>query len=280
LADDLISFDRPPVVEVALAVQFEPNTVSALQAALFRKRVLADLPEYQEQIARPPIEEDFSPPGLRPPISFELLTAPPSPRYWLLSRDGARLVQLQHDLMAANWRRLPSGESYPKYPALRSVLRDRLGDLNAILVEEGQTPIKPDWCEVTYVNHVAPLGSEVDPPSPQRVLKWFTVVGEGFLPHPEDAQLNMRFLMTDDAEKPRGRLHVSLASAFRAEDRVPIWTLTLTARVRSDEPSIDGALSALDDGRAWADRAFEEITTAEMHDVWGLERKERNELSR
>ncbi len=278
---DFISVTRPPVVEVALAVQFEPNTVNALQAAQLRSKITDKFPEYEQQVARPPLMEDFSPAASRPPVSFEFITTQPMQRFWFLSRDGSQLVQLQHDLLAANWRRLPGGTDYPKYRGLRAILSETLELLDGILAGEGEQPIKPNWCEVTYINHIEPLTTEGPRPPLHQVLRWFASPDEGgFLPPPEDAQLAERFIIGEDSDPPRGRFNVSLASAFRAEDRVPIWVLTLTARIRSNEKTLSGALASLDEGRDWADRAFEQMTTSDMHNAWGLRRMEQNEFTR
>jgi uncharacterized protein (TIGR04255 family) len=277
LSHELITFERAPVAEVALAVQFEPNTISALQAALFRERIQAVFPEYQDQIARPPASEDFSIGEAKPPFSIELMAGSPGQRYWFLTQDGSQLVQLQHDLLAVNWRRLPSGADYPRYGTLRASLLAHLGEMNEILGSQEEAPIKPNWCEVTYINHITPLEGETDRPSPDRLLRWFAPQTAGSLPNAEDVQLNARFLM--NPESPRGRLHVALGSAFRAEDRLPIWVLTLTVRARSSEPTIEGAVATLDESHEWADRSFEEMTTDEMHAAWGLRHQE-NEVAR
>lgn len=260
-------------------MQFEPNTVSALHAALLRERVKDAFPAYEEQVARPPMAEEFRPPSSRPPISFELMTGMPGQRHWFISKDGSRLVQVQHDLLAVNWRRLPGAtDEYPTYSALRELLMERLGDLEEILRQEEQPPLKPNWCEVTYINHIAPIGEESVRPPLDRVLRWFSSDRGGDLPQPEDVQLSARFPV--DADQQRGRFHVTVGSAFRAEDGVPLWIMTLTGRLRSMEPTTDAAMAALDEARERADRAFVEITTEEMHEAWGLKERGQNEFTR
>jgi uncharacterized protein (TIGR04255 family) len=281
LSETLLTFERPPVVEVALAVQFEPNTVSALHAALFRARIRDEFPAYEEQVARPPMQETFTLEASPPPISVQLIPGSPGNRYWFLTPDGSRLIQLQHDLLAVNWRRVPEGGGdYPLYPALRSALVSRLQDLNEILHEQDQTPIKPNWCEATYINHVPPRAGESERAAPHRLLNWFAQPTDAFLPPAEDLQMNARFVIGEEEQPSRGRLHLGLGSAFRAEDRVPIWILTLTARTRSQQPTVEGALASLDEAREWADRSIDELATPEMHEAWGLKPVEQNELSR
>jgi uncharacterized protein (TIGR04255 family) len=270
---DLASYSRSPVVEVALAVQFEPGTVTTLDVAAFRASIRSDFPRYEEQPARPPIEEVFEtvPAGI--PFRFEMLTAPPMSRFWFLSEEGSRLVQLQSDLLAVNWRLLPEGGNYPRYEVLRGEIERHLQSIDAIVQMEGRPALRPNWCEVTYINHVAPNRADEDRPPLEDVLAIVAPPrSERFLPPPEDFVIRQRFLIGGD-EKPRGRLTVDAASAVRNVDAVPIWALTFTSRVRALEGGLKDALEALDLGREWAVRGFEDLISQEMQQEWGLRKK-------
>jgi hypothetical protein len=71
-------------------------------------------------------------------------------------------------------------------------------------------------------------------------------------------------------DEPIGRLHVSGARAFRTVDAAPIWVVTLTARLRSKQPTLRGALSRLDLGHRWALGAFTDLTTKPMQRKWKM----------
>lgn len=270
---ELPNYSRPPVVEVALAVQFDADTVDSLVAGTFRAQVRGEFPGYEEQPARPPMEEVFEPQIGGPPFRVEMLSGAPKPRLWFLRDEGARLVQLQHDLIAVNWRDLTGSDDYTRYESLRSEVKQHLATLDKILEEEGRSPVRPNWCEVTYINHVLPEEAE-DRPSLERVL---TVVSPPsstrFLRQPEDILVRERFLIEGSDSKPRGRLTLEAIPAFRNEDRVPIWVITLTSRVRAVEEGLEGALEALDLGREWAVRGFDDVTTPEMQSQWGREER-------
>ena len=265
------TFRKPPVVEVALAVQWDAPRFDALQIAEFGRRLHDRYPTREEQVARPPMQEEFGLPERPLQFQLEILDRPPSQRFWFLTTDGSHLIQVQADLVAVNWRRTLDGSDYPRYPALREQARESLDVIEAILKDEGSTPLKPSWCEVTYINHIAPSGGdETERPPLHRVLVGIASPQSSVLPPPEDRQLIDRFVIRDN-DHPAGRVHVSAVPAFRTEDRTPIYVLTLTARLRAKSPDVEGAWGALDRGRELLDRAFMEMTTPEMHQRWELQ---------
>ena len=263
-------FENPPIDEVALAVQFDPQTVDSMVAARFRDALKEDFPKRNEQVARPPMGEDFVTPPGGPPVRFEVLGIPSMPRFWFLSGDEALLVQVQHDLVAYNWRRRSVEAAYPGYEAVRGGLEGVLAQLAEILSadDEREAGLTPNWCEVTYINQIGPDPGSAERPPLNRVMRGFNFPSpQGFLPLMEDSQINARFLIPGD-DAPRGRLNVSVTSGIRSDTSGPIWAITLTARIRATDHGIDGALNTLDDGHEWAVNCFEELTSDEMHAHW------------
>ncbi len=57
--------------------------------------------------------------------------------------------------------------------------------------------------------------------------------------------------------------------AWRKADRAPLLILNLTARGAPLGEGIEGAFAFFDLARRWIVHAFAELTTAEMHQVWG-----------
>jgi uncharacterized protein (TIGR04255 family) len=271
----LPDFERPPVVEVALAVQFRAPRLDPLQVALFAASVADEFPRREQHPSRPPISEDFAVPSTGVPFQIEIFDRPPMPRFWLMSEAGDRLLQVQQDLVALNWRKIRSEDEYPRYPALRQAFAERLSELTELLKSSGasaaneeELALQPNWCEVTYVNHVGPVSSAEARPHLHELLTFVDAPDVPVGP-PEDAQLFERFLI-DRGESPVGRLHLSAVPAFSAEDQRPMYSLTLVARIQPFEPTVDAALSALDVGREAIVRTFRDTTTKEMHMLWGL----------
>ena len=265
---DLVTFAHPPVVEVALSIQFaEPLTDDARTLGDFWPRIRTDFPRLQQQPALPRVGEDFGPP--QPPQIQFMQQA----RFWFLNEDESRLVQVQPDRFTANWRRTTTEVPYPRYRELRQQYEELLGTF--IEAVHPEVEIAPDWCEVTYVNHI--LAAEPGGAAPQ-LSEITTLVRDPadisvVLPELEDVQLVERFLIRaqDDATEPIGRLHIAAAPGIRTSDHVPLQQLTLTARGKLSEAGIAGGLAFLDRGRELIVRAFREITTPEMHERWELE---------
>jgi len=271
LPESIVDFARPPVVEVALAVQFGAPSLDTLDIAALADHFREAFPRRAEQPPRPPMQEDFEDARQPQPITVEFFPAPPTPRFWFLSEDESQLIQVQQDLVAYNWRRMRETDAYPRYTSLRRALVDRLRTSERILKERGKGSFEPNWCEVTYVNHViAPETSKRRPP----LRDVISLVSRGqpkaaFLPEPEDVQLAARYRIVRDDE-PVGRLTVSAAPGIRNTDGRPIWGLTLTARVRASASKLDKAFEALDLGHEWVVRGFVDVTTKRMHDDWGI----------
>jgi uncharacterized protein (TIGR04255 family) len=264
----IIDVDDPPVTEVALAIQFESPTVQVLDVAAFSSRVKADFPDREEQPPLAPIEERFGAPSELESFQVEVLDRPPMPRFWLLSTDGTKLLQVQHDRIALNWRKRDEANEYPRYGQLREAFVSCVETFDDVLAGEGKGVIQPNWCEVTYVNHIAPVDGRR--PSLSEILTFIGQLPEGgFLPPPEDAQVAERFLIQEDGE-PIGRLTLAVNPAIRRSDGAPVWALTLVSRIRPSEPTREGAFQRLDQGRLWAVQAFRELITGGMHEKWGL----------
>jgi uncharacterized protein (TIGR04255 family) len=267
----LPSFRKPPLEEVALAVQFQPNAIDLLRAARIADAVRDRLPRREEQPGRPPMAEDFGPQPQEPPFQIEVLPGAPMPRLWFLSEDGSRLLQVQADLIAYNWRRAPeevaTPEPYPRYSRLRVDLVEYLEEVDAVVTSDGEI-LTPNWCEVTYINHITAASEGTQRPRLQELLRGVEDLPDSeFLPAPEDAQVGIRYLIPGD-EGPRGRLTVSVFPGVRRTDLAQIWVMTLTARVLAAEGTRDGAMDALDLGHEWVVRGFNDLTSEKMHTLW------------
>jgi uncharacterized protein (TIGR04255 family) len=267
------SFAKPPLEEVALAIQFQPQAIDTLTAAHFSELIAADFPKQEEQLARPPISEEFLV-GAQPQFRFEVIPAPSMPRFWFLSESGTRLVQVQSDLIAYNWQRSPGGiptdEAYPRYTTLREEFEARIAALEESVEKRGKDPLKPNWCEVTYINHIHPTPGEENRPHFSELLRGVAVpLTGGFLPSPADVGLNLRFVIPGGSTGPLGRLTVALTTAVRTTDGAPIWVMTLTVRVLDTEKeTMAAALKTLDIGHDWIVNGFAELTSDDMHAVW------------
>ena len=269
---DLPSFAEPPVVEVALSVQFSAPPWHAPQLGPFWELVREDFPRIEEHAPLAPLGEEFGAP--RPAeLRVELVDRPPAPRYWFLSRDGASLIQVQNDRFAHNWRKADESQPYPSYEGVRDVFAARFRQFVNSVWGADPTTFKPNWCEITYVDHVLPNSHWSTHAELHRVLRLVAPASPSdFRPDPEDEQLTVRFVMRDSSGEPLGRLQISATPAYRRADHLPIYVLTFTARGLAHAETIEGALAFLDRGHEWIVRTFVDLTTEEMHSVWRRER--------
>lgn len=273
---DFVSFEDPPVAEVALCFQFTPNVVDIDVLASFSERMRPTLPVRQLHPVAPPITERFDLPTV-PTFEFRLDQMAALPRVWFISEDGIQLVQLQHDRLTLNWRELHTGAPYPRYDQLRERFSETLSLLRDCLEGLGRPSPGVTLAEITYVNHV-----DAFPGQPQDttyadladIINRLKHRPEGaFLSESEDVQLNARWRIPDgegDTHAPVGRLYLSAAPGLKPMTNAPIYILNLIARVLPDGPDLERAWEALDKAHKWVVLGFADLTTDRMHETWGL----------
>lgn len=271
--DHLPEFERPPLVEVALALQF--NAIPRLRGVevgrFWSLPAIRDAyPRVEEANPLPPINED---PDLSPAaphdVKLELLSMPPMPRFVFLNEAGTQALQLQEDRFTHNWRKVGEGDEYPRYESIREQFESELVELSRFVESEGLGQLVPNTCEVTYVNVVEIKGEENAHPLAAEImapLRLYETLGGAAL---EAIRFEARHLIRDESQKFRGRLHVLLQPSVRRKDGRPAYTLQLVARGAPSGDSIEAAMRFLDLGRDHLCRAFAEATTARMHETWG-----------
>lgn len=258
------SFESPPVTEVVASVAFErKNLTTGHLGKFWSERLSGDLPDLEEQPPyQPPLESQARP--LPMSLQFELLDQGRSTRLWAKSEDGSRLVQMQPDWFAVNWRSaLGADGPYPRWPSIESMFREYLLSLEEFSEAGGFGPIAARQCEVTYVNEIHLAGGDL-----HSVL---AVSGSSppALGPPETMSLGVTYPLSDSAGRWRGRLHVTAQPGVRRTDGVAVLVLNLTARLSPLTPGQTSTLEALRLGHVWVVNAFAAMTTTQMHEEWG-----------
>lgn len=270
VSQPLPEFDNPPVVEVALSVQFEAlANLRTPQIGLLWQQFRDRFPKTEEH---PPLDSVFErfgvPPTPKGVVRFQMLTAPPVPRCWFLNADGTELVQVQQDRFVHNWRKVGDQNTYPRYERVRQTFESELSRFGEFLSREQVGELNPNQCEITYVNHIASGEGWTNHGQLDDVLSLFSPqYTDKFQPTPEDAKVSVKFVIPNGSE-PLGRLHVAVEPVFRSADDAPLFALTLTARGRPVAPGVAGVLGFMDTGREWIVRTFASITTPRMHQIW------------
>jgi uncharacterized protein (TIGR04255 family) len=261
----LPKFAKPPVVEVALSVQFDRLDITTAHLGLIWQMYRSRFPTIQEKPELEPVIERFGlPKKMVPGVRFEV-GAMPIPRYWFVDASGNELVQVQRDRFIRNWRKTEGGPDYPSYERLRKSFVEDWKLFTQFVIDEVKVTVNPNQCEVTYVNILEDMQSSPLP----RVLAWVSgKCSDDYLGEPEDAELTLRYVLKDDDDHPWGRLHVAATPAIKASDNNPVVRLSLTARGAPLRKDSNAALEWLDKGHEAVVRGFASITTKEMHSIW------------
>ncbi|MDA0159570.1 TIGR04255 family protein [Solirubrobacter ginsenosidimutans] len=275
---DLVTFERPPLNEVYLSVQFATDVSDeAVALAEFWPLIRADFPTLERHPALPPVEETFDvPPKVGPPnLPFRIGTGAMPQRYWFVSADSTRLVQVQPDRFLFNWRRVRPDDEYPRFRALVPEFERLFEAFVQVLSADQRKAATAAWAEVGYINHVdAP--DELRPGGHISLDRIFTFVSKidatAFDPV-EDMQLQVRSTIRDDGDAPLGRIYLSATPAYRNADQMPIYVVELIARGRPGGSEPKDLANFFARGREMVVDAFCSVTTTEMHDAWGLRTK-------
>jgi uncharacterized protein (TIGR04255 family) len=272
-------FDKPPVVEVALGVQFKPlPSLGIPQIGLLWARFRDRFPKIEHQ---PPLEHEIERRGTRvqhfPGIRFLDPSAALVPRVWMISEGGTELVQVQQDRFVRNWRRYHDGQAaYPEYvDHLRPKLIEDLGLFMSFVKSESLGEIEFDQCDLTYVNQIGPSGVWSTPAEYPKVFPGLAPGLEVGPRRPLDSVgFRARQELLDKAGEFVGRLHIQLDSAMTSPtaekpEPEPLFVLQLTARGSPMGKGVDGLLAFLDFGHDAIVTTFDSITSDAMHRAWG-----------
>lgn len=261
---DFPDFGQPPVVEVALSVQFEPLPLQTKHLALLWEKCRAEFPEWQDHAPIPPAFEAFGP-GF---FNARFRTTP-LPRALFRNRAGTELKQYQDDRFVRNWTKAPDAPTYPRY---ERVLGPFASDVRALIdfaEKESLGSLAANQCEVTYVNLI-PLGESPATAVGAVLHPWSGSFSDTFLQDPESSEVGAHFVMRGgDQSQPLGRLHVVGRVVTVLETGSNALQLTLTARGQPLGTGVEGVITFLNLGREYIVKGFASFTTAEMHKTWG-----------
>lgn len=263
-------FSDPPVVETALGVQFdELSKMTASHLGLYYSLIRDQFPIAQDQSRLPFITELFPARPALPEFKLQLVNAKPVERVWFTSKTnsgdpGDQLIQLQPDRFGFNWRKSHDGASYPSFSHHQPVWHQEFARFSEFCHQEGLGEVKPNLCEVVYVNHIVP-------PEGRSAIEDFALIfpdltwgpGSGWLPAPERVALNRVFVIGEN----QGRLYAE-ASIGSTKDKGDIIVLKMVGRVIcKDGLNVADSLRLAHD---WVVKGFECLTDATVRkERWG-----------
>lgn len=271
-SSELPKYEKPPVVEVAISVQFdELAAFSPVHYGLFWERIRDRYPKTEHHPPLGSIMEVFGTQGVQSAL-MSIEGSFPLGRCWYLGENGQRLLQLQPNRFALNWRKLDADTAYPSYDTLRQLFQQELEEFLGFASDNGLGEFEPTQCELTYLNHFF-AGREWHRKTDlgDVIARWCEPEASGYLPEIEDVRLAWQHRFEEEGV-PLGRLHIQLHSAFRTSDRHPLLVLQLIGRGAPIGQGVEGVVGFADEAHAWIVRGFTEITTEKMHTLWERQR--------
>lgn len=268
------TFDRPPVIEVVLGVQFA--RLSALGNPLLGKfwaelgngdwPAVDEAPPIDPQYERFGNEREWGPAGK---INLRL-TQNTATRLRITNPGRTRMIQVQNGRLHYNWLKV-GNEPYPRFGVVKQEFDASWSRFCEFIRGNGLGEPVPDQWEATYINHM-PKGSVWSSPS-----DWARLFrGVPSLRGPVDFLLPENFLTRFEFEIADrvGRLHVEISHGFSSDPSVPdreeVIRMALTARgpIKKDSMPLDAGLAR---GRQAIVEAFYNLTSDDAHKVWGLQ---------
>lgn len=254
LATNLPDFSNPPVVEVAIAVEFSPlPNLDILTLVALHESWSDELPGIELQ---PPIA-----PSVASAFPVEFIAGVPPLRLWSLSQDGDLLLQVQNDRLIVNWRRQSAGgDAYPHYPQLADAWSARWSQFLEFLSGRGISAPRSSVAEVSYVNNVI-LPAGVTP------AEAITIFGEPAQAWPV-ALTQARQVYDVSPEPFRG--HTSVQAEL-SDSQVGELNLTVVTRLEGEDRVEErGLRTMLDAAHVLSVQAFVAATSRTMHRHWGI----------
>lgn len=260
-------FEKPPVAELVLGVQFNPLvSLNTVQVSAWRDRIKAEFPIIQEHPELPDLVEVPELQVMK--VRMQMVEGVPPRRFWFVNGAETELIQIQRNRFVYNWRKRADGDQYPTYDVLRKKLEVQLKAFLEFAAAERMGDFVPNLCEVTYMNHIVGSGVWTTHGEASKVFSALSGGQAGsFLPKAESMTFAGTFQIPLAGDR-FGRLRVHSEPSFFIADKTPLFRMSVSSRVPALSPDFPGVLGAMDVGHVWGTCGFAALTTAEMHKVW------------
>lgn len=260
------NFERPPLVEQAITVAFDPLPHFSIgDFGLFWTKIRSDFPRTE---AQSPIDTKIEGDTFRPQtLQLRLLQADTLPRCFYHSDDGSELVQLQPNRFSFNWLGT-EGATYPHSEATMARFLNLFGLFQTFVAERQLGTLNIIQCELVNVN-IIPVDDFGDSFAVAPLI--FEAANFGrpvdFLP-PESYISNTQHMILG-SEETIGRIYIVISPVLRVEDEQQAYRLEITAR-GAPRRSEGGIEAFFENARNALNAAFLASTTDFAHSVWGL----------
>jgi uncharacterized protein (TIGR04255 family) len=267
----LPDYERPPIVETVLGVQFDalPEFKNAHLGAFWKSLEPEGWPSVYDAPPLEPQFERFSETGGWSKSSVELRLAQTMPsRLQIKNEPGDQMIQVQNGRLHFNWLGQAGGQ-YPRWPEVREGFSDTLSHFIEFVSLEQLGDFHANQWEVTYLNHI-PKGSVWLTPDD---WGFFNLLSRGPKVHDliqaESFSGTWQFIIPEK----RGRLHIQWQHGLRTqpqEEEVVILTLTARGPLPQGPDGFGAILQGLDLGHETIVRSFAIMMTDPANEHWGL----------
>ncbi len=271
-----ISYEQPPLVEVAMSVQFDPpKGLNQAHLGAFWATQKDALPHVRAIHPIATTNEIFGSQWLPPSLQLAL-TNEPDCRLQMTSADDQWMCQSQRNRLVVNWRK--RSEVYPRFSSTWARFRDALHAWELFLVGLDMAPLKTRLWELTYVNRI-PKENLWDTPSDWPNI--FPGLWGGSIATVEGAELSgFQGQWVWESADPPARLYVEPKPGRSAEEpHQDVLLLSLTARgligaLSSSGNSencagVEAIQAGLVSGHDLIVTTFDKITSNVAKKVWG-----------
>jgi uncharacterized protein (TIGR04255 family) len=264
----LHSYDKPPVVETVMGIQFEPilgftnGHLGLFWARLGGRKewpTAKDVPPLGQEFERFGDEQEWAP---LETIKFGVSGVPTS-RLQLRKSSRDRMIQIQNGKLIYNWIGT-EGAEYARYEKVRPEFDAIRKSFEEFLADQELHPMTPNQWEVTYVNHM-PKGTVWNDASDWNKVLTFHAVPPMSMNKCRLEDLGGQW--SYEIEPRQGRLHMQLRHGWHLK-RVEMLMLNLTARGPFKESDVDAGLNL---GHEIIVKTFTELASPEARKYWGQE---------
>lgn len=272
-----LTYKNPPLVEVAISVQFEPpKTLTLAHLGAFWATQKKSLPNVRAIQAIPTTTEPFGGQGAWLPPSLQLaLSNEPDCRLQMTSANDEWMCQLQRNRIVINWRK--RSELYPRFSATRERFFESWKAWTSFLVESEIALPKLHLWEVTYVNRIPKPGLWETPSDWPKIFPGLW--GGNFASHDATGLCGFHGQWVWESKGQPARLYVD-SKPGRILDDPPqdVLIVSLTARgpvdlndkrsTANDDQSTDSIVTGVNFGHELIVGTFEKIASSDAKQNW------------
>ncbi|HMV01332.1 MAG TPA: TIGR04255 family protein [Rhodocyclaceae bacterium] len=254
----LPSYDRPPVVEVAVGIHF-------LQLPGLNAVELVRLVDFLWKDAYPttleqPILPPTAPMSAGPIFAFGVQTGTPPIRLWSLTENQAWLIQVQHDRLLLNWRKLTDADPYPRYEVVRKQFVDVWQRFYEYISGSDFGVLQPSAAEVSFFNRIPLQSGAKEIPNIICALNpdWDA-----------DRQVATAYQLERDLSDSLTPGQQSIALNYRPSAGPMQLEIATRIGITGELETATDVFSALDKAHQQGVLTFDELTTDNAHSIWG-----------